>query len=131
MAPYDSNGRYSGYNYRGLYKPRTGQGMNHAQAILAAPAVYCIHGRIIHQARGRLTVQNVTEEHTRYRAFSLPGQFAPRSELAWERKGCESHTPSPLAATANMRSTVELLKLLTRYNETAFPVAYKGKNGQR
>jgi len=27
----------------------------HAPAILAAPAVYCIHGRIIHQARGRQT----------------------------------------------------------------------------
>ena len=50
----------------GPYKPRTsrtGQCMNHALAILAAPAVYCIHGRIIHQARSRQTVQNVNEKH--------------------------------------------------------------------
>ena len=47
----------------GPYKPRTGQGMNHAQAILAAPAVYCIHGRIIDQATGRQTVPNVNEKH--------------------------------------------------------------------
>jgi len=46
----------------------------HAPAILAAPAVYCIHGRIIHQARGCQTVQNVNEKHA----------------------------PSPSAATANM-----------------------------
>jgi len=37
----------------GPYKPRTGQCMNHAPAILAALAVYCINGRIMHQARGR------------------------------------------------------------------------------
>ena len=51
---------------KGPYKPRTGrtgQCMNHAPAILAAPAVYCIHGRIIHQARGRQTVQNVPKKH--------------------------------------------------------------------
>jgi len=53
----------------GPYKPRTGrtgQCVNHAPAILAAPAVYCIRGRIIglHQARGRQTVQNVNEKQT-------------------------------------------------------------------
>ena len=42
---------------------RTGQCMNHAPAILAAPAAYCIHDRIIHQARGHQTVQNVSEKH--------------------------------------------------------------------
>jgi len=35
----------------------------YAPAILAAPAVYCIHGRIIDQARGRQTVQNVNGKH--------------------------------------------------------------------
>jgi len=43
----------------GLHKPctghtgrtsRTGQCMNHTPAILAASAIYCIHGHIIHQA---------------------------------------------------------------------------------
>jgi len=51
----------------GLYKPRTGrtgQCMNHAPAVLAAPAVYCIHGRIIHQAKYCQTVQNVNEKYT-------------------------------------------------------------------
>jgi len=43
-------------------------------AILAASAVECIHGGIIHQARGCQTVQNVSEKHA----------------------------PSELAATANM-----------------------------
>jgi len=37
----------------------TGQCMNHAPAVLAAPVAYCIHGRIIHQAKNRQTVQNV------------------------------------------------------------------------
>jgi len=37
--------------------------MNHAPAILAAPAAYCIHSRIIDQARNRQTVQNVSEKH--------------------------------------------------------------------
>ena len=61
----------------GLYKPRTGrtgQCMKHAPAVLAAPAVYCIHGHIVHQAKDRQTVQNVNEKYT----------------------------PSPSAATANM-----------------------------
>ena len=31
-----------------------------------------------------------TVQNKRYRAFSLPGQFAPGSELVRERKGCES-----------------------------------------
>jgi len=47
---------------KGPYKQRTGhtgQCMNHAPAILAAPAVYRIHCRIIRQARGRQAVQNV------------------------------------------------------------------------
>ena len=47
----------------GPYKPRTGQCVNHALAILAAPAVYCMHGRIIDRARNRQTVQNVSEKH--------------------------------------------------------------------
>jgi len=58
----------------GPYKPRTGRTVNtgrtgqcmnyeHAPAILATPAIYCIHGRIIHQARGRQTVPNVNEKH--------------------------------------------------------------------
>jgi len=50
----------------GPYKPRTGrtgQCMCHAPAILAAPAVYCIHGHIIDQARNRQTVENVSEKH--------------------------------------------------------------------
>ena len=75
----------------GPYKPhtgRTGQCMNHAPAILAAPAVYCIHGRIIDQARNRQTIQNVSEKHA----------------------------PSPSAATGNA-SAVELFKLLTRYSD--------------
>ena len=49
------------------YKPRTGrtgQCMNHAPAVLATPAVYCVHGRIIHQAKDRQTVQNVNEKYT-------------------------------------------------------------------
>jgi len=49
------------------YKPhagRIGQCMNHAPAILAAPAVYGIHGPITHQARGHQTIQNVNEKHT-------------------------------------------------------------------
>jgi len=37
--------------------------MNHAPAILATPAIYCIHGRIIRQARGRQTVPYVNEKH--------------------------------------------------------------------
>jgi len=37
--------------------------MNHAPAILATPAVYSVHGHIIHQARGRQTVPNVNEKH--------------------------------------------------------------------
>jgi len=57
---------------------------------------YCIHTRIIHQARGRQTVQNINEKHA----------------------------SSPSVATANA-SVVELLKLLILYNETAFPVDYK------
>jgi len=36
--------------------------VNHAPAILAAPAVYYIHGRIIHQARGCQTIQTVNEK---------------------------------------------------------------------
>jgi len=35
----------------------------HAPVILAAPAVYCIHGRIIDQAKNHQAVQNVTEKH--------------------------------------------------------------------
>jgi len=49
----------------GPYKPRTGctsQCMIHAPAILAAPALCCMHGRIIHHARGRQTVQHVSEK---------------------------------------------------------------------
>jgi len=38
--------------------------MNHAPTVLAAPAVYCVHGRIIHQAKDRQTVQNVNEKYT-------------------------------------------------------------------
>ena len=72
--------------------------MNHAPAILAAPAIYCIHGRIIHQARGRQTVQNVSEKALTV-SIGFPGKHA-----------------------------VELLKLLTRYKETAFQVDYKGEN---
>ena len=34
----------------------------HAPAIMAGPAVYCIHGRFIRQARGRQTVLNVNEK---------------------------------------------------------------------
>ena len=63
---------------------------------------YCIHTRIIHQARGRQTVQNINEKHA----------------------------SSPSVATANA-SVVELLKLLILYNETAFPVDYKCENGQQ
>ena len=48
--------------------------IDHAPAILAALAVYCIHGCIMHQAGGHQTVQNVNEKHA----------------------------PSPLAGTANM-----------------------------
>ena len=48
----------------GPYKPRTGQRMNHAPAILAASAIYCVHGRVVHQARGRQTVQNINKKHT-------------------------------------------------------------------
>jgi len=42
----------------------------------------------------------------------------------------EKHALSPSPATANA-STVELLKFVTWYNETAFPVDYKGENGQQ
>jgi len=38
--------------------------MNHAPAVLAAPALYCIHGRIIHQAKDCQSVQNVNEKYT-------------------------------------------------------------------
>jgi len=87
---------------RGLYKPHTGQCMSHAPAILAAPAVCCIHGHVIHQASGHQTFQNVNEKHT-------------------IRIGCHSkHT-----------SSVKLVKLVILYNETAFPVDYEGENEQQ
>jgi len=68
-------------------------------AILAAPAIYCIPGRIIHQARGRQT--------------AMKGVAIPN--------GCHS----------KHGSAIELLILLTQYNETAvFLIDYKGENGQ-
>jgi len=76
--------------------------MNHAPAILATLTLYCIHRHIIHQARGRQTVENVNAKH------AVP-------------IGCHSKHPS----------AVELLKLLIQYNETAFAVDYKGENGQQ
>jgi len=88
MRNWTTLGPYKPRTGRTVHTGRTGQCMNHAPAILAKPAVYCIHGRIIHQARGRQTVSNVNEKHA----------------------------PSPSAATANA-SAVELLKLLIWYND--------------
>jgi len=49
--------------------------MNHALAILAAPVVYCIHGRIIHRA-SKQTLQNGNEKHT-------PSQWLPQQTRLW------------------------------------------------
>jgi len=38
----------------------------------------------------------------------------------------EKHAPFPFYASA-----IEVLKLLIRYNETAFPIDYKGENGKQ
>jgi len=88
----------------GPYKPRTGQCMNHAPAILAAPAVYCIRGRITHQT-GAVRLSKMLLKSTHY-------------------------APSSSAATANTPA-IGLSKLFIRYNETAFPVNYKDENGQQ
>ena len=57
--------------------------------MLAAPAVYCIHGCIIGQATGRQTVPNVNEKHA----------------------------PSPFGCHSTQASVVKLLKLLICYDD--------------
>jgi len=56
-------------HFVGPYKPctgctgYTGQHMNHARAILSAPAVYCICGRIIHQGTVKLSKMLMKSTH--------------------------------------------------------------------
>ena len=90
----------------GPYKRRTGQCINQAPAILAAPAIYCIHGCII---------------YTKQRTVKL-------SKMSL--KSTHRHSTIPIGCHSKHTSAVELLKLITRYNETAFPVIYKGEDGQ-
>ena len=77
----------------------TGQCMKHAPAVLAAPALYCIHGRSIHQAKDRQTVQNVNEKYTPSPPAATANTHWP-SNCSTSNKGrCMVHT---LAGAAGM-----------------------------
>ena len=54
---------------QGLYKPRSVRTLQRPvyEPVNHAPAVYCIHGRIMHQISGHQTVQNVKSMHRPHR----------------------------------------------------------------
>jgi len=66
--------------------------MKHEPAVLAAPALYCIHGCIIHQVKDHQTVQNVNEKYTPSPSASTANTHRP-SNCSTSNKGrCMVHT---------------------------------------
>jgi len=84
--------------------------MNHAPAVLAAPGLYCIHGRIIYQAKDRQAVQNVTEKYAPSPSATTANTHRP-SNCSTSNKGqCIVHTLAGAAAGAWFIQTI-----LTKY----------------
>jgi len=71
--------------------------MKHAPAVLAAPAVYCIHGHIVHQAKDRQTVQNVNEKYTPSPSAATANTHRPSNCSTSNKDRCMVHTPAGAA----------------------------------